>query len=192
MFLSLPLTHDLRISGTPRVELEASLSTTQSNLCVDARRLRAASHITRNEGISTAATSTCWGSTGLALDFDACYRDVTKSLTAVTQWRVTRGMLDSSNRDSLVTPTPVTPGQPTAFDFPLYPQDYVFAAGHQIGVVVTGDDRELGLNQTIGAAITIDAKASRVTLPIVGGYPAAVASGGVHAGHGRARPGAAG
>ncbi len=86
-------------------------------------------------------------------------------------------MLDSSNRDSLVTPTPVTPGQPTAFDFPLYPQDYVFAAGHQIGVVVTGDDRELGLNETIGAAITIDAKASKVTLPIVGGYPAAVASG---------------
>ena len=55
--------------------------------------------------------------------------------TNVTQWRVTRGIRDSSNRDSLwfADATPVTIGQKYHFKFPTMPTEHIFKAGHQIG-----------------------------------------------------------
>jgi X-Pro dipeptidyl-peptidase len=102
---------------------------------------------------------------------------MSKPTTNVTQWRVTRGILDSSNRDSLDTPTLMTPGATARFRFPLQPEDYTFKAGHQIAVTVVGDYRDVGTVGTSGATIGVDTKSSKVFLPIVGGYPAAVASG---------------
>ena len=181
VFLSQPLTHDLRISGTPQVELTASLSTTQSNLgaVVVDYSPSAVAHIQRNEGISNGTTQTCWGQDPPAgsPDHNSCYLEVTKPTTNVTTWRVTRGELDSSNRSSLYVPSLVTAGQMTPFEWPLQPNDYVFKTGDQIGVVVVGDYRDIGFQGTANATITLDTKLSKLTLPIVGGYTAALQSG---------------
>jgi X-Pro dipeptidyl-peptidase len=179
VFLSRPLTQDLRISGTPVVHLRASLSATQSNLGALLVDYGSAQQITRNgDGIADNATQDCWGesSTGLG-DYDACYLTVRKPLTTVTQWRVSKGILDSSNRNSLTASDPVTIGDPTDFTIPLLPNDFTFPAGHRIGIILvanyTGFSSAAG---TTGATITMDAKLSKVSLPVVGGSPAAFAS----------------
>jgi X-Pro dipeptidyl-peptidase len=185
VFLSPPLTQPLRISGTPRVDLQASVSTTQSNLGVALVDYGAGSHITRNaDGISNDTTSTCWGQNssrmiaGVPVDYDNCYREVTKPTVSATAWRVARGVLDSSNRDSLTTPALLTADTTTRFRWPLYPTDYVFPAGHQIGVILVGDYRDVAVaSGNSSVRITLDAKRSKVVLPIVGGYAAARASG---------------
>ncbi|WCB92066.1 Xaa-Pro dipeptidyl-peptidase [Baekduia alba] len=185
VFLSAPLRHDLRISGTPVVDLKASLSTTQSNLgalLVD----YAPTTFTRiaqvgSEGIrdDTASSETCWGQQDLSRgDYDACYKQVVQPPTTVTQWRVTKGILDSSNRLSLTTPAAVTIGTPTAFPITLLPQDYTFAAGHQIGVILVANYTGYpSVKGTAGATVTMDTKASTISLPVTGGSSAAIASG---------------
>lgn len=179
VFLGPVLEHDLRISGTPVVDIEASLSTTQSNLGALIVDYGAGAQVTRaGEGVTNTATRTCWGeSSSGPVDYSACYLEVSKPLTDVTQWLVARGVLDTSNRTSLTTIEPVTIGAKTRFTWPLIPQDHVFPAGHRIGIILVGNYTGLDLPGAADAAITLDAKLSKVTLPIVGGYGAAIASG---------------
>jgi X-Pro dipeptidyl-peptidase len=183
VFLSAPLKADLRISGTPVVNLRASLDKTQSNLGALLVDYGAGSQVTRNgDGATTVAgTRTCWGqdddeTTG---DFSACYLEINQPTVAVTQWRVTKGILDSSNRSSLSVPSLVTTATPTDFPITMVPQDHVFAAGHQIGVILVGDYRDFAsVAGTPGTTFTMDTRASTVSLPVVGGPAAAAASGG--------------
>jgi X-Pro dipeptidyl-peptidase len=186
VFLSPPLKHDVRISGTPQIELQASADKAQTNLGALIADYGAGTHITRNaDGISNGTTRTCWGQAtarpggpnGTPIDRDACYLEVTKPTQDVTAWRVTRGILDSSNRFALTTPTALTPGEKTTFGWPLNPIDYVFKAGHQIAVVLSGDYGSFGIAGTRGATITVDTRLSKLTLPIVGGFSEALSSG---------------
>ena len=176
VFLSRPLTKDVRLSGLATIDLHASLSTAQSNLGAVLVDYNATTfpEVSRNgEGISSSGPLTsCWGTEST---YDkSCYAAVTKPIQNVTQWRVTRGILDSSNRDSLTTPQPVTPGANTAFSIPLEPTEHTFAAGHQIGVVIVGN--LLGTAGTPSSQITVDAKLSKLVLPVAGGDAAARAS----------------
>ncbi|HET8755025.1 MAG TPA: CocE/NonD family hydrolase [Solirubrobacteraceae bacterium] len=179
VFLSPALTHDLRISGTPVIDIRASLDKPQTNLGALLVDYGAGTQITRSsEGIQNVSpeTRSCWGESSAA--DSACYIDVFKPTVDVTQWRVTKGILDSSNRDSLTTPTTADPGVEYRFTWPTLPQDYVFAAGHQIGIILVGDYPQFpSVNGTSGTTVTLDTRASTVHLPVVGGYPAAVASG---------------
>ncbi len=53
---------------------------------------------------------------------------------------VKEGYLRASHRLSHTHPTPVVPGQPTDFDIQVIHEDWRFAAGHQIRIVVSGGD----------------------------------------------------
>jgi X-Pro dipeptidyl-peptidase len=173
------LTQDLRISGTPVVDIQASLDKTQTNLGALLVDYGAGTQITRtSEGIQNVnpPTSSCWGES--SANDSACYLDVFKPTINVTQWRVTKGILDSSNRDSLTTPTLADVGVKYRFTWPLLAQDYVFGAGHQIGIILVANYQGYGsVNGTTGTAVTLDSRVSTVHLPVVGGYQAAVASG---------------
>ena len=58
------------------------------------------------------------------------------------------------------------------------PEDFTFAAGHRIGIVIGANFSAYGsTNGMTQTDITLDTKLSKVTLPIVGGYDAAVAAG---------------
>jgi X-Pro dipeptidyl-peptidase len=179
VFLSPVLTQDLRISGTPVVDIQASLDKTQTNLGALLVDYGASTQITRNgDGIANVnpPTESCHGESGP--NDDACYIQVFKPTVSVTQWRVTKGILDSSNRDSLTTPTPADIGVKYRFTWPLLPQDYVFPAGHQIGIILVANYSQYSsVNGTTATAVTLDSRVSKVHLPVVGGYQAAVASG---------------
>jgi X-Pro dipeptidyl-peptidase len=186
MFLSPPLTQDMRISGTPRLDVWASLSKTQTNLSaflVDygggvLRVLR-----TSNEGVHNLATSSCYGD-ATATD-DGCYVDVAETTTnppssstpyMPTIWRIAKGILDSSNRDSLFTglASPATIGQKYEFKWPTLPNDFTFVAGHRIGVIIGANFSGYGsVNGTTQTQITLDTRLSKIVLPVVDGFDAA-------------------
>jgi X-Pro dipeptidyl-peptidase len=187
VFLSPKLKADVHISGTPIIDIQASLSTTQSNIAALLVDYGQASHVGRggSDGVSNTnpAVRTCWGesSTDAAGDpvDSACYIEVTKPVQNVTTWRVSKGILDSANRDSLFTATPGVAGTKYEFKFPVLPTEYTFPAGHQIGVVLIGNFSQYSsVVGPRGAAFTLDTKASKVVLPITGGSVAAQASGG--------------
>jgi X-Pro dipeptidyl-peptidase len=182
VFLSAPLEKPLRISGTPVVDIQASLSTKQSNLGAVLVDYGPSTQITRSsEGIVDASpvARTCWGESST---YDsACYKEVHKPTVQVTQWRVSKGILDSSNRESLLASaaTPVAIVAKYRFALPTFPNDFVFEAGHRIGIVLVANYASFSsVPGTTGSTVTLDTRASKVRLPIVGGYGAAVASGG--------------
>jgi X-Pro dipeptidyl-peptidase len=202
VFLSQPLKADVRLSGTARLDLKASLSTQQSNLGVLVVDYSATPFpmVTRqDDGIANTTTRTCWGAwaDGTPCTIgdtctipdetveNACYLEVTKPEVNVTQWRVTRGGLDSSNRDSLwyQDATPVAIGDKDGFSIPTMPTEHTFKAGHRIGIIVTGhligqtSAIEGGPAATNGSVVTVDAKSSKMQLPIVGGRQAALRAG---------------
>ncbi len=209
VFLSGPLTKDVRLSGTATVDLVAALGQTQSNLSVVIADYGAGTQVTRSgEGITNTgsgasgvpAKRTCWGETGAggpdctigdectasAQEIDtACYLEVVKPTQNVTQWRVTRGIRDSSNRDSLwfADATPVTIDQEYHFKFPTMPTEHVFKAGHQIGIIIGGTNTSQasssGSNNNV--PVTLNTRMSRVILPIKGGYSALASAGGTDA-----------
>jgi X-Pro dipeptidyl-peptidase len=202
VFLSEPLQSDVRLSGTAQLDLKASLSTKQSNLgvlLVDYDDAPFTMVSRSSDGITQTDDRTCWGaaSDGTACTIGdsctappqtvdhACYREVSKRTQDVTQWRVTRGGLDSSNRDSLwyEAAEPVTIGEKDEFSITTMPTEHTFQAGHRIGVIVTGhligrtDAIEGGPPATNGSVITVDARTSKIQLPIVGGRQAALRAG---------------
>jgi X-Pro dipeptidyl-peptidase len=181
-FLSDPLTSDLRISGTAMVDLVASINQEQTNLAAVLVDYGQATVIPRSpgDGVQNTTNRTCWGE---ASDADnACYLEVERRSAEVGQWRVARGVLDSSNRESLIDgqATPVVPGQEYSFGFPLEPYDHVFPAGHRIGVVVTTNLSGFVAGSP-DATVTVDTKLSSITLPVVGGTAAAAAATGLGA-----------
>ena len=179
VFLTPKLKTDLHLSGTPIIDLQASLSTTQSNLAALIVDYGAGVHTGRggSDGVSNTspAVKSCFGDSTAA--DSACYTEVTKPTQSVTTWRVSKGILDSSNRDSLFTSSLVTAGQTYEFKFPVLPTEYTVPAGHQIGVILLANF-SMGTAATRGAVVTVDTKASKVILPITGGSTAATASAG--------------
>jgi X-Pro dipeptidyl-peptidase len=197
VFLSQPLTRDVRLSGTPIVDLRAALGAPKTNLGAVIVDYGPSTQISRTaEGLTSLTTRTCWGATGAGdtcttigasctpapevID-DACYLDTARVLTDVSQWRITRGVLDSSNRDSLwwQDATPVTPGQQYRFRFPAIPVDYTVKAGHRLGIILTGHHMTptSALPGPLDVPVTVDTRASKVALPVVGGPEALVAAG---------------
>ncbi|HET6551237.1 MAG TPA: CocE/NonD family hydrolase, partial [Solirubrobacter sp.] len=201
VFLSRLLTDDVRLSGTARADIAAALGADQSNLSVVVVDYGESTQVSRSsEGIQNADTRSCWGAPGPDIGAesevcsgigdectevaneidDACYRDTVKPTQTVDQFRVTRGTIDSSNRDSLwyLDATPVTIGQQYRFKFPTMPADFVFHAGHRVGIIVAGTNRSMTDDTgNDDVPVTLDARTSKVTLPIVGGYAAAASAG---------------
>jgi X-Pro dipeptidyl-peptidase len=179
VFLSPALTKPLRISGTPVIDIQASLSTNQSNLGAVIVDYGPSTQVSRNsDGIIDAVppTPTCWGES--STNDSACYKSVQTVTQSATQWRVSKGILDSDNRESLLTATPGVIGTKYRFTFPTLPNDVVFAAGHQIGIILVANYTSFSsVAGTAGSTVTLDTKLSKVKLPIVGGYEAAVDAG---------------
>jgi len=82
---------------------------------------------------------------------------------------VTRGWTDVQNRKSVSRSTPIQQGQEYTFTWDLEPDDYVFPAGHRIGLVVVSTDMNYTLRPLPGTELTVNPAKSTVSLPIVGG-----------------------
>jgi X-Pro dipeptidyl-peptidase len=83
---------------------------------------------------------------------------------------VTRGWLDPQNRVSISRGTPIKQGHEYRFRWDLQPDDYVFKAGHRIGLVVVSTDHDYTIRPLPGTQLTLDPDRSELSLPIVGGF----------------------
>jgi X-Pro dipeptidyl-peptidase len=173
-FLSPPLAADLRVSGTPVVNLTASSSRDQAYFGAILVDYGPSTQNDRSgDGVAqTTLPEECYGES--SRDDDGCYRPVAYRPIDVTQWRVTKGILDGQNRNSLTTGEPLVPGQMYELSFPLLPEDFTFKAGHRIGVVVVGSYRSYSAERIASRpTITVDTKVSHIALPVLGGQQAA-------------------
>jgi X-Pro dipeptidyl-peptidase len=141
VFLSEPLEDDLRISGTAGIKLKASSSLDEAffgAIIVDYGP--SIQNSRSGDGIlQTTLPEECYGESN-QYD-DGCYRPIAYRPTEVTEWRVTKGILDGQNRNSIAVAESMVPGEMYNITFPLLPNDHVFAAGNRIGVVVVGSYR---------------------------------------------------
>jgi X-Pro dipeptidyl-peptidase len=83
---------------------------------------------------------------------------------------VTRGWLDPQNRHSLTRSEPIRQGREYRFRWDLQPDDYVFKAGHRIGLVVVSTDHDYTIRPLPGTRLTLDPDESELSLPIVAGF----------------------
>lgn len=82
---------------------------------------------------------------------------------------VTRGWTDVQNRKDVDRSTPIEQGREYTFDWPLESDDYVFPAGHRVGLVIVSTDMNFTLRPLPGTQLTVNPGKSSVTLPVVGG-----------------------
>ena len=172
VFLSPPLEAPVHISGTAVMRLRASVNATDTNFGGVLVDYGPATQVSRTgDGARTLATEDCWGEAS-ASD-EACYLQVEKRLTTVTQWRVSKGILDALNRDSYAVAELLTADQEESFTFPLLPQDYVFPAGHRIGLVLVGSYSGYSSQPDQNrASISLNVTETLFDLPVVGGKQA--------------------
>ncbi|MFT6181273.1 MAG: X-Pro dipeptidyl-peptidase [Akkermansiaceae bacterium] len=92
--------------------------------------------------------------------------------TLITDNIITRGWADPQNHRSLRTSEPLVPGQFYDVKFDLQPDDQVIPKGQQIALMIFSSDREFTLWPDPGTELTIDLKATSISIPVVGGIGA--------------------
>jgi X-Pro dipeptidyl-peptidase len=172
-FLTPALKQDVRFSGTPEISLRAQIDKEDTNLTlllVDYGMDTRVNHESRGEGIRTLETESCWGES--ASTDDACYKEMEKTLHTAPYEVVTRSWFDAQNWKALSSEEELKPGKNYTFRWDALPEDYVFKAGHRIGVIIAGSDDDWTIPSTTRANIQVHLGESFLTLPIVGGKKA--------------------
>ncbi|HEU4539866.1 MAG TPA: Xaa-Pro dipeptidyl-peptidase [Jiangellaceae bacterium] len=81
---------------------------------------------------------------------------------------VTRGWTDPQNRNGLSKSKPIVQGEEYSFRWDLQADDYIFPAGHRIGLVVVSTDFDYTLRPLPGTQLTVNPAKSTLVLPIAG------------------------
>jgi X-Pro dipeptidyl-peptidase len=161
-YLTPELTHALRMNGTPTVSLRASLdgrSPFLTALLVDYGT------DTRPTGaLVSTGEQFCYGP-GVTGDTGCTTRQALVTETAPFKI-VTRGWLDVRNRHDPSRTEPITAGKMYSFHWDMQPNDYVFKAGHRIGVVVLSTDYDYTLRYPAGTLVKVQPGVSEIRLPI--------------------------
>ncbi|GGK75759.1 X-Pro dipeptidyl-peptidase [Sphaerisporangium melleum] len=161
------LPFDLRLSGTPVADLRVSLDAPTANLTALLVDFGEESRIDwrRGQGITTLAEEDCHGESTAA--DDGCYKKTVTNMATRPLEIVARGWIDARNRDSLTSPSPMTPGVSARIRWKTLPQDYTFKKGHRIALVVAGTDSSYSGEPATGATVTLDLPRSKVEIPLV-------------------------
>jgi X-Pro dipeptidyl-peptidase len=161
-YLTPALTRPLRLTGTPEVSVRAALdgrSPFLTALLVDYGT------DTRPTGAQVSTGEQfCYGP-GVTGDTGCTTRTTHVSETAPFKI-VTRGWLDVRNRHDPARTEPITPGTMYSFRWDMQPNDYVFKAGHRIGVVVLSTDYDYTLRYPAGTKVELQPGVSEVRLPL--------------------------
>lgn len=181
-FLTPPLKKAMRLSGTPSVSLRVTLNEPTANLGVvlvdygtDTRIDYRERSATSAEGLKFIGGEDCVGQS--TDDDDGCYLKAGDNLATSDFHVVTRGILDAQNHESLSHQAPLTPGKAYQITWKTLPLDYEFKAGHRLGLILTGTNDDLNLDESsnvepgTGAKITVDLADTSISLPLVNGTP---------------------
>jgi X-Pro dipeptidyl-peptidase len=168
-FLSSPLPVPLRVSGTASVTLRVMVDKPTTNLSVrlvDYGTADRVNYVNSFGGVIPQDTESCWG--GSTATDDACYFDTVEDVVENDHAVLTRGWLEASHHKSLSSPTPLDPTTWYTMTVSFQPHDFVLAAGHVLGLVVSQSDTDFTTPTPSGATVRVDLAASRLTLPVAG------------------------
>lgn len=174
-FITKPLGRDLRLSGSSRVTITATPSTTSAHLSavlVDLGPDTIRDYAAAGEGITTLAERSCWGS---SIPGDSpCFKETEARTAAVDYTVFSRGWADLGNYASDAKGRPLTPGTAYTITLDLHASDHVVPAGHRLALIVGGTDRDLIDPPASTPALSLDLTRTAAKLPIVGGAAAFV------------------
>ncbi|SFQ55760.1 X-Pro dipeptidyl-peptidase [Amycolatopsis arida] len=164
-----PLAADVRVAGTGTITVTAIPSTDTAHLSamlVDYGPATTRDYLSRDEGIRTLTTESCWGATRPG--DDPCYRDTEATTVDVDAEVIARGWTDLANHRSLRTPRRLVPGQPYEITFRLSTTDHVVPAGHHLALIVAGTDRGFIVAPARPPSVRLDLHGTSVRLPLQG------------------------
>jgi X-Pro dipeptidyl-peptidase len=167
VFLSAALTAETRISGAPSVTLRVRVN--QPTTEVTARLVDYGAGVQVGPEVHKLDSRSCWGDS--VPGDSACYPDFAEDVAAGDLAVITRGWLDAAHHTSFRDGTPVAPDQWYPMIVPLQATDAVIAAGHRLGLVITGTDRDVQEPVMTGARIDVDLPGSHLDLPMAGPKP---------------------
>ncbi|MFE7761524.1 Xaa-Pro dipeptidyl-peptidase [Streptomyces sp. NPDC057438] len=171
-FVTAPLTKDLRLSGSGKVTVTATPTTSAAHLSavlVDLGPDTIRDYAGAGEGITTLTDRTCWGPS--TAGDSSCFRE-TRAKTADVEYTIfSRGWADLGHRAS-GTGAPLIPGTPYTITLDLHASDHVVPAGHRLALIIAGTDEDL-IDPPAGTpTLTIDLRKTSAKVPLVGGAAA--------------------
>ncbi|MFF7750971.1 Xaa-Pro dipeptidyl-peptidase [Streptomyces sp. NPDC007971] len=172
-FLTAPLTHDLRLSGSSTVTVTATPTTTSAHLSavlVDVGPDTIRDYADSGEGITTLTDRSCWGES--TAGDSACFKKTTAKTSAVGDTVLSRGWADLGHHASLDHGVPLTPGRAYTMTLSLAPTDHVVPKGHRLALIVAGTDKDLIDPPSTKPTLTLDLSRTTARIPLVGGAAA--------------------
>ncbi|MGW0185917.1 Xaa-Pro dipeptidyl-peptidase [Streptomyces sp. NPDC003362] len=171
-FTTGPLTRDLRLSGSSKVTVTATPTTSSAHLSavlVDLGPDTIRDYAAEGEGITTLTDRTCWGAS--TSGDSACFKETAADTADVDYTIVSRGWADLGNHSS-ATGAPLTPGKPYTITLDLAATDHVVPRGHRLALIVAGTDKDLVEPPASTPTLTLDLSRTSARVPLVGGAPA--------------------
>ncbi|MFF1482456.1 Xaa-Pro dipeptidyl-peptidase [Streptomyces sp. NPDC058301] len=168
-FSTQPLGADLRLSGSSRVTVTATPTTTSAHLSavlVDLGPDTIRNYGGDGEGILTGTDRTCWGAS--TAGDSACFKVTSADKKAVDYTVFSRGWADLGNYAG-GTGQPLTPGKPYTITLDLHATDHVVPAGHRLALIVAGTDKDLIDPPASRPTLTLDLARTSAKLPLLGG-----------------------
>lgn len=155
LFLTGATKHELRVSGTPTLDLSVNHSAPVgqvSVMLVDYGRMDRI--LTTGDGAVNLSTSSCWGPS--SANDDACYLDVAKRIGSTELQVLARGWarLDGAGDHQV--------------QVEMTANDVVVPAGHQLGLVISSARNGVVAVDSSTGTYTVDLAASQLNLPASG------------------------
>lgn len=172
-FVTAPLTKDLRLSGSSKVTVTATPTTSTAHLSavlVDVGPDTIRDYADSAEGITTLTNRTCWGES--TAGDSACFLATQAKTKAVDYNVVSRGWADLGHYASATKGVPLTPGKAYTITLDLAATDHVVAAGHRLALIVAGTDKDLIDPPSTTPTLALDLSRTSAQLPLVGGASA--------------------
>ncbi|MFI5805218.1 Xaa-Pro dipeptidyl-peptidase [Streptomyces sp. NPDC051561] len=169
-FATKPLSGDLRLSGSSKVTLKVTPSTTSANLSavlVDLGPDTIRNYGAAGEGIKTLAERSCWGAS--TTGDSSCFKETTANTAAVGHTVFSRGWASLAHYRGDGRARPLTPGRTYEITIDLAASDHVVPAGHRLALIVAGTDAGLVEAPDTRPTLGLDLSGTSAKLPFVGG-----------------------
>ncbi|MGW1250274.1 Xaa-Pro dipeptidyl-peptidase [Streptomyces sp. NPDC002535] len=172
-FVTRPLSRDLRISGSSKVTVTATPTTSTAHLTavlVDLGPDTIRDYGAAGEGITTLTDRTCWGAS--TPGDSACFKETAARTADVGYTVVSRGWADLGTWADPRQERPLTPGRAYTMTLDLAATDHVVPVGHRLALIVGGTDKDLLDPPSTTPTLTLDLARTWARLPLVGGAAA--------------------
>lgn len=181
-FVSRPLGKDLRLSGSSKVTVTATPTTTSAHLSavlVDLGPATIRDYAGAGEGITTLTDRSCWGAS--TTGDSSCFKNTQAKTADVDATVFSRGWADLGTYANPDKGRPLTPGKKYTLTIQLAASDHVVPKGHRLALIVAGTDKDLIDPPSTKPTLTVDLARTAASVPVVGGAKAfAAATAGTH------------